>query len=472
MAKRPVKRNAKPKPYTRTLSDFLHKITYADLPSDVVGATKQYVLDYLGYTMASVHHKPALILQKLVAQEGACTDATIIGTKQRASTSWAALVNGCMGHMTELDDTHRFTQSHPGDAMIAAGLAVAETEGASGKDLIAAMVCGYDCAIRAGVAVMPSHYTNGWHPSGTHNAFGAAVTSAKLMGLSGEQQLHALGLAGTQTAGNFAHVPNRGMSKDLNPGKAAFNGVFSAQLARAGFTGSFDIFESAKGYLKLYSDTPHPERLTEKLGKPFRIGETAHKAFPGCFHLHGAREAAFRLAQRYKLTAEAVKAITINMFAIGAWYVDDPKPWVGNKGLYGPRFSAQFQVALALCEGEEGLWATYDDTYTLKMLENKRVRDVMARIRLIHDQKLAKTWPNGWPTVVQIKTTKGRTHKMRIDLPKGEPENPMSQAEIERKFDVCTGAALSAAKRAEIKKTVNNLEKVKNVADLMRLVRA
>ena len=462
---------AKPKPYTRILGKFLHKLGYRDLSKHDVAVAKSLLLDYIGYAVSSVEEKPARILRGLAAEMGGPPEATIIGTAQRVSAVWASLVNGSMGHMTELDDTHRGTQSHMGDSVLPAALAVGEKTGANGKDVLAAIVAGYDCGLRAGYSVMPSHYFKGWHPSGTMNAFGAAMTAGKILDLDEDQLLHCLGLAGTQTAGNFAHVPIRGMSKDLNPGKGALNGVLAAFLARDGFTGSFDIFESQKGFMALYADRSKPEKLIKDLGQPFLVGEVAHKKYPGCFHIHSSREAAMDIAKKHDLKAADIKRVVARMHAIGAWYVDDPVPWTGDKGLYGPRFSAQFQIALALCEGEDGMWASYDEEYVLQKMKDRRVRQVMKRIRLVHDKGFNKIWPNKWPAVVTITTTDGKTYTRRVDLPAGEPENPMTDSEIERKFDILAGSRFSPRRIAQIKAAVDGFEKLGDVSELTKLLR-
>ena len=456
--------------YTRTLCDFLCQTTYENLPRSATEKAKLFLLDYIGYAARSIDEEPARILRKIVTGLGGRPEASVIGWRERTSCAWAALLNGAMGHMTELDDTHRGTQSHPGDSILAAALAAGERAGTDGRTFLASVVAGYECAIRAGEAAMPTHYTRGWHPSGTINTFGAAAAAAKIFGLSGDGFLFAQGLAGTMTAGNFAHIGMRGMAKDLNPGKGAFNGLLAALLAEEGFTGARDIFENPKGFLALYSDSPHPERLISELGDSFCIEGVAHKPFPGCRHLHPARDAALEIARENGLSAEDVAGVTARIFSIGAQYVDDPVPWEGEKGHYGPRFSAQFQVALALCEGERGLWDSFEDAYVERKLEDPRIRETMARIEVVHDKDLDRGWPEGWCTVVELETRAGARHSLRIDLPKGEPENPMSEKDIVAKFETLSATAFSVGRIAEIREAVGRLEEMEDVRALGALV--
>src|SRR5581483_6683527 len=313
-------------------------------------------------------------------------------------------------------------------------LAIGERVDCDGRQFLAAMIAGYDMNLRVGYSVMPTHYTMGWHPSGTIQTFGAAVAAGKLLGLSGLALRHAIGLAGTQAAGNFAHTSVRGMAKDLNPAKAAFNGVFAALLAQAGFTGSTDVLENRKGFIKLYSQSPHPQALVERLGEPWLIERVAHKLFPGCRHLHPARDAMLELMQRHDLRADDVRHVTARIFAIGAQYVDDPQPWASGKGIIGPHYSAQFQLALTLCRGEAGLWRSFDDAEVMRELDAPDILRVMQRITIVHDDSLNSSWPVGWGSVLDVECVDGRTLSLRIDLPRGEPENPLSVEEIRRKF--------------------------------------
>ena len=459
-----------PPAYTQILADFLGSAHFDALPVHVVEKAKTFLLDYIGYAASATHSACARILRQVTDDFGGVQEATVIGSARRTSAAWAALINGALGHINELDDTHGPTQSHPGCSIIPACLAIGERVDCDGKNFLAAMVAGYEMSLRTGYAVMPSHYTKGWHPSGTVQTFGAAVAAGKLLGLSGVALRHAIGLAGTQAAGNFAHTTVRGMAKDLNPAKAAFNGVLSATLAHAGFTGSVDVLENRKGFLKLYSDSPHPEALVDGLGAPWLIERVAHKLFPGCRHLHPARDAMLELMRRYHLEAPDVAAITARIFAIGAQYVDDPEPWLPGKGTIGPHYSAQFQIALTLCRGEDGLWASFEDSVIVHELASPEVRDVMRRIRIVHDEALNDTWPSGWGTIVEVKLVDGRNVSARVDLPRGEPENPLAPEEIRRKFDVLAAQAFTPDRREAIARTVERFEDVRSLREFAALL--
>src|SRR5437764_9244079 len=174
---------------------------------------------------------------------------------------------------------------HAGAAVISAALAVAEREHAAGQAFLLAVTLGYDAALRIGEAVNPSHYRF-WHPTGTAATFGAAVAAGSLLRLDAEGLQHALGSAGTQAAGLWEFNADGTMSKHLHPGKAAFNGVLSADLAKAGFTGAGRILEGERGFVRAMSSATDFTRITEGLGSSWKISENCYKVWSCCGHTH------------------------------------------------------------------------------------------------------------------------------------------------------------------------------------------
>jgi 2-methylcitrate dehydratase PrpD len=456
--------------YTRELVTALHGLTFEALPGPVVAKAKELFLDYLGYASTAAKEEPAAILWDTVIELGGRPECTVIGHAPRTSCLNAALVNGAMGHMAELDDTHRHTQSHVGDSVIPAALAIAERRQLGGKPLLGALVAGYEAAIRIGESVMPTHYVKGWHPSGTVNTFGAAVAAGKLLGLDPDRLLHAVGLAGAQAAGNFAHIQARGMAKDFNPGRAAANGVLAALLAQRGFSASTDVIENERGFWRLYADNVVPACLTEGLGTRFEILEVAHKPAPGCRCLHSSRDATLDLCERHGIAAPDIERITLRIYTQGAKWVDDPEPWSPGKGMYGPRFSAQFNAALAALEGRPGIRRLFEQDYMAQKLDDPAVRELMGKVTVVHDDVLMREFPHKWASVVEITTRDGRTVSQRVDYPKGEPENPMSHAELVDKYRILAGKVFSEERVEGILEAAEGLESLLDCNALTRLL--
>jgi len=284
-------------PVSRLLAECATATRYADLPPDVVGEAQRAVLDWLGSALAGALEPPARIAQQLVASFGAADDATVFGADRAAAAS-AALANGVASHILELDDVHKGSTLHAAAPIIPAALAIAEREHASGQAFLLAVVLGYEAALRVGEAVNPTHYRF-WHPTGTAATFGAAVATGSLLGLDSMQMLDALGSAGTQAAGLWEFNADGAMSKHLHPGKAAFNGVLAADLARRGFTGATRILEGERGFFRATSTAHDESRITDGLGERWKILENCYKLYSCCGHTHSAIDTAldFQVAE-------------------------------------------------------------------------------------------------------------------------------------------------------------------------------
>lgn len=470
---------------TRTLAGFAADLRFDALPPRVVEKARLTLLDYLGTSLLSAQEQPARILTGVVRDFGGAAEAGVIGADLRTSAPWAALVNGALGHMCELDDTHRGTMAHVGDCVWAAALAVGQHVGACGPDIATAAAAGYEVAIRVGEAVMPTHYRRGWHPSGTVTTFGAAAAAGKLLRLDAGRMASALGIAGTQAAGFFAHLAERAMTKDFNPGRAAMNGVLAARLAASGFTGPTDALESPRGFGALYAaewrpdaalggaDESRPALSVLAAGRSdrFAILEVAHKPYTACRHIHAAIDATLALLGEHGLRAEDVRGATARIFRTGAVLVDDPAPWDGAKGLQGTRFSAQFNLAVVLREGRRGLDALFDHDEVARRVADPAVRAEMRKVTVVADEELDAGFPRSWATVVAIETVRGDRYVRRVDLPLGEPEIPMSPDDLERKFRRVTGlAGLPADAQERAARLVRGLIELPRVDDLIALL--
>ena len=325
---------------TRRLSEFLAELKYETIPLDVVGKAKRLILDYLGYVTVAADEPTAKVLLKFITTYDGRKEAMILGYGTMASCLNAALINGAMGHMCEIDDTHRQTGSHPGDSTIASALAVAEKERADGKQFLTAVVAGYEAALRVGASVCPSHYLKGWHTSGTIGTFGAAAAAGKLLGFSADQMENCIGLAAVQAAGMFGSDPAEKsdvtfMTKDLRPGKAAYTGVLSAILTEIGLTCEPNILEGEKGFCALYSDKYNLGKIADRIGEEFKIMEVAHKPYSACRFIHPAIDATLQLMEKHNMTEDDVKTVTVESYRYVALGMDNMNP----VGPYGPRFS-------------------------------------------------------------------------------------------------------------------------------------
>lgn len=410
-------------PLTRRLAEVLSAVRYADLPEQVVADTRRSVLDWLGSALAGSIELPARMAQRVVAGLGSSAEATVFGAG-RASAAGAALANGVASHILELDDVHKGSTLHPGAPIIPAALAVAEREHADARSFLLAVAAGYEAALRIGEAVNPSHYRF-WHPTGTAATFGAAVAAGSLLRLTAAEMLHALGSAGTEAAGLWEFNADGAMSKHLHPGKAAFNGILAADLARAGFTGASRILEGERGFFRATSQSHDPTRITDGLGTRWKISENCYKMHSCCGHTHTAIDVALGLGGR-----GAIAGVHIETYGPGFAIVKEMNP----RSPYQAKFSIAYSVAAALAEGRVSLHQFSAERFGPEGVRGGAIADLLRRTRVTVEDDLTARYPAAWPARVTVTLEDGTVLRGASDFPRGNPENPVSTAELEEKF--------------------------------------
>ncbi len=418
-------------PVSRLLADFLSAARYRDLPAAVVDDAKRALLDWLGSALAGASEQPAQIIQHVVAGLGQSDDATVFGAP-RSSAAGAALANGAASHILELDDVHKGSTLHGGAPVIPAALAVAEREHADGRAFLLAVAVGYEAALRIGEAVNPSHYRF-WHPTGTAATFGAAAAAGSLLGLDNAQLLHAFGTAGTQAAGLWEFNADGAMSKPLHPGKAAFNGILSADLARAGFTGASRILEGERGFFRATTADYDPSRVVDGLGTGWKISENSFKMHSCCAHTHTGVDAALELRAGHVGTPDArsgIRDIRIRTYGPGFAIVRETNPTTPSQA----QFSIAYCVATALVEGRVGLGQFSPDRFSAAGVQAGEVATLLGKTQVEVDQALTAKYPKAWASSLAITLADGTTIERCLDHPRGNPENPVSTAVLEEKF--------------------------------------
>ena len=225
------------------------------------------------------------------------------------------------------------------------------------------------------------------------------------------------------------------LAQIFNCGHAAKCGVVAALLAREGFSGPTDALENVKGFMTLYGGQVFPERLTAGLGQTWRISDVAHKPYSACRHIHASLDALQDILVRKNLGSDDIEHVTARIFKTGAKFVDDPQPWTEGKGLQGARFSAQFNLAVLILHGQDGLRNMMESELTLKALQDPAIREVMKRVEVVADDELEANFPHQWSSVVEVRTRAGALEDKRVDYPLGEPEFPMTDEQLRSKFD-------------------------------------
>lgn len=441
---------------SKTLAHHVSSVTYDDLPEDVVAFTKLCIMDYFGCAIAGSKTPPVQMIYDLIGDMGGKEQATLIPGGS-SSVINAAFVNGAASHIVELDDIHKSSIIHAATVVIPASLAVAEWKKATGKELITAIVLGYEICYRIGEAVSPSHYYY-WHNTATCGTFGATIAASKILGLSVEQIIHALGNAGSQAAGLWEFIEDGAMTKQLHPGKAAMNGVISALLAEKGFTGAEKILEGERGFFKAMSEAYDERKMTDQLGDTFKIMENSFKIHASCRHTHHVMDLMIALTKESPVSLQNIEKVTVKTYQVALDITDDPKP----ETVYAAKFSIQYCTALALLTGKGGL-----DVFHEEMLWDKDIRELMKRVDVQVDQDINNAYPEKWGANIEIKWTTGETITAETDFPKGDPENPVSSEELRQKF-MNLATNIPEEEREKLASQVFKLETLPTIEQIMR----
>ena len=353
------------------------------------------------------------------AAAGASGPCTAWGAGSREA-SVAALLNGGLGNLFELDDVHRQSILHPGDTVVPAALAAAQREGVSGTDLLDALIQGYEVAIRIGTAAGPTHYRH-WYSTATCGVFGAALACSRVLSLGTSQQLDALGQAGMMSAGLWQCRQEPTFSKQLATGRSAQSGLLAADLARIGFPGARQILEGSHGFFTACCDEPDRDALTAD--GPWKIHEVSFKPWPACRHVHPAIEAALALRDQ-GLDAGQVETLSIYTYADALAFADCAEPGTDHEA----RFSLQHAVAVACWRGDMGL---QDSAASAR--SDPRLAQLRARVQVHEDPELTRAYPGRFGARLVARTTGGSDLVAEVRTAKGDPENPLTALELQAK---------------------------------------
>ncbi|MPM87330.1 hypothetical protein SDC9_134426 [bioreactor metagenome] len=325
--------------------------------------------------------------------------------------------------MAEQDDVHNGSVFHPAAVVFPPALAVAQSIGASGVELMAACVAGYEVGIRVGEFLGRSHYRI-FHTTATAGTLAAAAAVGRLLKLTPEQMQHAFGSAGTQSAGLWEFLRTGADSKQLHTAHAASAGLTAAFLAQDGFTGAQDIFTGPQGLAAGISTDADPARLSDGLGTRWATAETSFKWHASCRHTHPAADALLQVMQDHGLTPADLAQVTCHVHQ-GA--IDVLGPVLRPSTVHQSKFSMGTVLALAARHGHAGL-TEFDRDYLAQ--ETVELRD---KVSMELDAEVDAAYPRRWIGKVSVQTTDGRLLKGRVDEPKGDPGNTLSREEITAK---------------------------------------
>jgi 2-methylcitrate dehydratase PrpD len=408
---------------------------------------------------------PAMVAAttRLGLAHGTCT---VIGDAAGYSPAGAAMLNGTLAHSLDFDDTHAPGSLHPSAPIIPAAFAAAEMTGADGKATIAAIVAGYEVQIRLSLALDPAaHYDQGFHPTATCGAFGAAAAAGRLLGLDAKGHVNAFGIVLSMAAGSLQFLVNGAWTKRSHVGHAALCGLTAATLAAEGYQGAAEALEGKWGFLHAYAPAADATKVVAELGTRWETLKIAVKPYPSCRYSHAAIDGIRALAGTHSIKAEEVEAVTVGLPEAGWKIIGDPEPAKQSPAsVVDGQFSMAFCAAVALRSG--GLvWDDY-----ARHLGDRETQALCKRIRTRIDPRAQADFPAEMSASVHVKTARG-AFETYVRVPKGEPANFLSAAELRAKFDGLVAPYLASVRADAFARALLALDEARDIGAVLRLAR-
>jgi 2-methylcitrate dehydratase PrpD len=409
---------------SKTLATFAAELEFEDIPNAVISRAEDLFLDWIGSTLAGKGAAPVEAIEWFARQMGPGSgEAEVLISRRTTSVLFAATVNAAASHFAEQDDVHNGSVFHPAAVVFPAALAVAQSIGSSGRELLTASVVGYEVGIRVGEFLGRSHYKV-FHTTGTAGTLAAAAAVGRLLKLTPEQMLDAFGSAGTQAAGLWEFLRDAAHSKQLHTAKAAGNGLTAAYLASRGFTGAKRILEGLQGMAAGMSTDADPARLIDRLGRRWALPETSFKFHASCRHTHPAADALLKIMQDNDLHPEQIASVTTHVHQ-GA--IDVLGPVTDPQTVHQAKFSMGTVLGLIAYFGQAGI-LEFEQSFN-----DPRVAAFREKVEMVLDNEVDHAYPKQWIGKVTVRTTSGAVLHGRVDEPKGDPGNTLSRDELESK---------------------------------------
>lgn len=417
------------------------------IPTEVLHAGRRTLANALAVGIGAARHPAVECALATVMQLDPPPQVAVLGRHERLSAQWAAFVDGIAIHVEDYDDTHVASMIHPGASVVPAALAVAELQGASGRELLEAVIVGVETAVRAGLGVGAEAFDRGWHPTGTMGHLGAATAAARLLGLDADRMAAAIGIAVVQAAGFQSALGS--MTKALHPGKAAADGVEAGLLAGLGFSGPSTALEGRRGLVQAIATRPRYDAMLDGLGERWHVQENAFKPYACGVVAHAAIDAAVFLRGRMG-DPQNIVSVTVEGAPVVGEVMGIAEPEDGLQA----KFSVHHCVAVGLLDGTAGPAQFRDER-----VRREDARELRKKVRLHADPLLAREQAR-----LRVELADGASCRHRVEHATGSVRNPMDDDALARKGAEMAAPALGgegAARLFELALAVDGLRSIK-----------
>ena len=442
--------------HTEIMAEYAANLRYEDIPGQVLGTVKALILDYLSCAYGGMQTESGRIAAQFArefAEKGTCT---VVGFGYQSAPYNAAFANAIMAHSTEMDDTDVLAYFHTGPEVVSSALAAAEWVHANGKQFLTGITAGSEILNRISEATNPSLRNRGFHTTPTCGVFGAGAAAGRIMGFDQKRMVSVLGLSGAQASG-LMEMYGPSMAKRFNPGPAARNGVTAALFVERGFTGAETILEGERGFCKAFSDKQDLKRLTDNLGKDFRL-PIEFKPYACARPIHNAIDCALLMREKHSPDTKKIASLLVKRHPEwGTRYHNIKQP----RTFHEAQMSLPFSVAVALVIGK-----AFVDQYSDENLKNPEIMRLASLTEIEDDPSL----PRGVSCHMIMTMADGKRMDVQVDYPKGSMQNPMSEADHYAKFEGLSRKVLNDRQRKALVERVLTLEEAKEIKEFTSLL--
>ena len=403
---------------TRALASYVVDNQLEDIPMDVRHEARRAIVNYMGCAVGGAPHAAMDITLRALGPYAGKPTAAVLGRAERIDPLHASLLNGISSHVYDYDDTTPKNYSHPTSPVASALFAYASVNPVSGHDFMHAFILGFEAESRVANAVYPAHYDVGWHITGTSGVFGAATAIGRLMELSVDEMIWAIGLAATQAAGLREMFGS--MAKAFHPGRSAQNGYASALLAKEGFTAGIHGIEGPRGFAAVQAATYDLSKITAGLGIDFDLRANTYKPYPCGIVNHPTIDGAIQLHDAHQIAPRSITAVRLRVAPLVMDLCNQQHITVGLQG----KFSVYHGAAIGLVLGKAGLQEYSDDT-----VNDPEVRRVRELATAVGDPSITEDQAR-----IEVDLTDGRTLEIFIEKSPGNLHRPMTDRQLDTKF--------------------------------------
>lgn len=441
--------------------EFLNSISIVAkeaIPDKVMLRARQSLADYLAVTFAGSQFQKAKMAGYLDFAEPETGIFTAIGLGRKLALKEAVFLNGLNGHALDFDDGTNSGIIHLGSPIFSLLLPLAQRYDISLENMLRAAVIGYEASYTMAVSIQPGHKALGFHATGTCGVLGATLAASYMLNFSEEERFQAFAAACVAASGMLKVLDDGSELKPYNVAKSSLLALTSLQLAKAGFKGHPDPL-GGRGFIKMMTGKDSIELKPVLLNGTYAIQKTYTKPYASCRYTHPSIEAAVKIRNQKGICAEEIKSIDIKTYSLAVSGHDHTE----IPGSYSAKMSIPFSVASGILFGKAGL-----QEFTESAVKNPVALELTRKVKVVPDEELSNAFPAKQTAIVAIQTNNGVNFEERVDFPKGEPENPLTDEEFKNRYDGLMNYANIACDRSE-KIYMLVMSGNSRVADIMEL---